>query len=143
MADAEAAPTDEADLALQAELDAEAALMRKYGGLPRSNPLIAHSLKGGKHYFDSGDYALQQNGLHTDADLPTGDLSQLPLAYDHHAHANIEADSKLTTQPPRLDKRPGVTSPRGAVGGKGRSGPASPRGVGGVGHAGGAGPSGA
>lgn len=41
--------------------------MRKYGGLPRCNPMIAHSLKSGKHYFDSGDYALQQQLGHPGA----------------------------------------------------------------------------
>ncbi|KAJ1636684.1 hypothetical protein T492DRAFT_957729 [Pavlovales sp. CCMP2436] len=110
---------DDEDFALQAELEAEAALARKYGGLPKCNPMIAHSLKGGKHYFDSGDYVLQQNGAQ--AVFGLADPSSLPLAYDHHARTPSDAE-KVTSQPPRLDKRPGVTSPRG----KGRSGPASP-----------------
>ena len=46
----------------QQELEAEAALLRKYGGLPRANPIFAHSLKSQKQYFDSGDYSMQQQG---------------------------------------------------------------------------------
>lgn len=62
------------------------------------------------------------------ADVSSGDQSQLPLAYDHHAANPSDAD-KATSQPPRLDKRPGVTSPRAASGSRPRSGPASPRGT--------------
>jgi len=50
------------DAARQAELEAEQVLMRKYGGLPKANPIFAHSLKSQKHYFDSGDWQLQQQG---------------------------------------------------------------------------------
>mmetsp|Transcript_20370 Transcript_20370/g.50290 ORF Transcript_20370/g.50290 Transcript_20370/m.50290 type:complete len:125 (-) Transcript_20370:8-382(-) len=107
MADAGPMPgeDDEMDAARQAELEAEQVLMRKYGGLPKANPIFAHSLKSQKHYFDSGDWQLQQQGGLGTAGLPDyeGDLSQRPLAYDHHAQTAQDGE-KGTTQPPRIQR---------------------------------------